>query len=163
MSRDSSRGWPRPIDSTLHGVTDYFVGAALMTAFPRLTGIEGTPAASQIRAAGAFHAAYSTLTDYPLGAVKLIPYKAHLAIDALGAVALAATPFATGQFRKGRNQWVPHLALAAFELTALLMSDPTGKGDYKADVEAVRRANTEDPHRKIREGGPAVKAGAAAS
>jgi hypothetical protein len=163
MSRSSSRGWPRPIDSTLHGVTDYSVGATLMTAFPRLAGIEGTPAAGQVRAAGAFHAAYSTLTNYPLGLVKLIPYRAHLAIDAAGALALAATPFVTGQFRKGRSQWVPHMALAAFELGSLVMSDPTGKGDFKADVESVRRENMEDPHRKIREGGPAVKAGTAAT
>ena len=36
---------PRPIDSTLHGATDYTVGSLLTTAFPRLTGIEGTRAA----------------------------------------------------------------------------------------------------------------------
>jgi hypothetical protein len=137
-------------------MTDYTVGATLMTLFPKLAGIEGTQAATQIRAAGAFHAGYSTLTDYPLGIAKVIPYKAHLALDAIGALALAATPFLTGQYKKGRSQWVPHAGLALFELGSLLMSDPTGKGDYKADVEAVRAANTEDPHRKIYEGGPAV-------
>jgi hypothetical protein len=161
MTENSSWGFPRPIDSTLHGATDYSVGATLMTVFPRLANIEGTPAARQIRAAGAIHAGYSTLTDYPLGVVKLIPYQAHLAIDAVGALALAATPFVTGQYRKGRDQWVPHVALCLFELGSLLMSDPTGKGDYKADVEAVRRSNTEDPHRKIYDGRPAVTPGVA--
>jgi hypothetical protein len=146
----------RPIDSTLHGMTDYQVGATLLTVFPKLAGIEGTQAATQIRASGALHLGYSLFTDYPLGAVRAIPYKAHLALDALGAVALAATPFITGQWKKGRGQWVPHAGLALFELGSLLMSDPTGKGDYKADVEAVRAANTEDPRRKIYEGGPAV-------
>src|SRR3954447_19717403 len=96
---------PRPIDSTLHGVTDYSVGTLLMTAFPKLAGIEGTRSAAQIRTAGAIHAGYSTVTDYPLGIVKAIPYKAHLAIDAIGALALAATPFVTGQWKKGRDQW----------------------------------------------------------
>jgi hypothetical protein len=153
----------RPIDSTLHGVTDYTVGAALTTVFPRLARIEGTQAARQIRAAGAIHAGYSTLTRYPLGIVKLIPYKAHLAMDAIGAVALAATPFLTGQFRRGRDQWVPHVALSLFELASLALSDPTGRGDYKADVEAVRRANLEDPARSIHEGGLAVTPGAAAA
>jgi hypothetical protein len=161
MTENSSKGFPRPIDSTLHGATDYSVGATLMTVFPRLANIEGTPAARQIRAVGAIHAAYSLLTDYPLGAVKLIPYKAHLAIDAVGALALAATPFVTGQYRKGRDQWVPHVALSLFELGSLLMSDPTGRGDYKADVEAVRRSNMEDPHRKIYDGKPAVTPGVA--
>ena len=149
---------PRPIDSTLHGATDYAVGTALVTGFPKLAGLEGTRSARQIRVAGAIHAAYSTVTDYPLGVIKVLPYKAHLAIDALGAIAVAATPFVTGQYRKGRSQWVPHVALCLFELSSLLLSDPTGRGDFHGDVEAVRKANTEDPKRKIYEGPAAVRA-----
>src|SRR3954447_16477799 len=149
--------FPRPIDSTLHGMTDYSVGTALMTAFPKLAGIEGTPAENQIRVAGAAHVAYSTVTRYPLGILKVLPYKAHLAIDALGAVAIGATPFVTGQWKKGLKQWVPHVGVAAFELMSLAMTDPTGNGDFHGDVDAVREANTEDPKRKIHEGGPAVR------
>jgi hypothetical protein len=156
MSHTRSKGLPRPIDSTLHGVTDYSAGTTLMTVFPRLTGIEGTESARQIRTAGAIHAGYSTLTDYPLGVVKVIPYEAHLTLDAIGAVALAATPFVTGQYRRGARHWVPHVALCLFELGSLLLTDPTGDGDHKADVEAVREANTEDPDRKIHGDGRAV-------
>ena len=105
----------------------------------------------------------TALTDYPLGVVKAIPYQAHLALDALGAVALAATPFVTGQFRKGRRHWVPHVGLALFEFSSLAISDPTGYGDYHGDVHAVRRANAEDPHRKIHNGTPAVRPAAAAT
>jgi hypothetical protein len=147
---------PQPIDSTLHGVTDYSVGAVLVSVFPRLAGISGTPAGRQIRAAGAVHAGYSALTDYPLGAAKVFPYKAHLAMDAAGAIALAVTPFVTGQWKKGASQWVPHLALAAIEFGTLALTDPTGKGAYTGNVEAVRAANTENPSRKIRDGQPAV-------
>jgi len=147
---------PRPIDSTLHGVTDYTAGTLLITAFPKLAGIEGTRSAGQIRRAGAIHAAYSTITDYPLGIVKLIPYKAHLAIDAIGALSLAATPFLTGQWKKGRDQWLPHVGLCLFELASLALSDPTQKGDFHGDVDTVRRANMEDPHQKIHNGGPAL-------
>jgi hypothetical protein len=155
--------FPRPIDSTLHGVTDYTVGAMLLTRFPKWAGIEGTRAARQIRTAGAIHAGYSTLTKYPLGIVKLIPFKAHLALDAIGALALAATPFVTGQYKKGTDQWAPHLALCGFELVSLAMTDPTGKGDFHGDVEAVREANMEDPHRKIYEGPSAVRPASAAA
>ena len=144
------------IDSTMHGMTDYQVGAVLMTVLPRLAGVEGTPAARQIRISGAAHAGYSLLTDYPLGVVKVIPYKAHLALDAIGALAIAATPFVTGQWKKGRKQWVPHVALCLFELGSLAMTDPSGRGAYHGDVDAVRKANTEDPRRRIYEGGPAV-------
>ena len=156
MTENSSRGWPRPIDATLHGVTDYSVGATLMTVFPNLVGISGTRAGAQIRVAGAVHAGYATITDYPLGIVKAIPYKVHLALDALGAVALAATPFLTGQYKKRPSQWLPHVGLCLFELGSLLLTDPTGRGDYKADVAAVREGNMEDPHRKVHDGQPAV-------
>jgi hypothetical protein len=148
---------PRPVDSTLHGVVDYTAGATLMTVMPKLAGVEGTRSARQIRTAGAIHATYSTMTDYPLGIVKLLPFRAHLALDAIGALALAATPFVTGQYKQGRRQWVPHVALCAFELMSLAMTDPTGKGDFHGDVDAVRQANREDPHRKIHEGPPAVR------
>jgi hypothetical protein len=132
-------------------------GAALTTVLPKLAGVEGTRSARQVRTAGAVHAGYSTMTNYPLGLVKAIPFKAHLALDAIGAVALAATPFVTGQYKQGRRQWVPHLALGAFELVSLAMTDPTGKGDFHGDVDAVRKANREDPQRKIHEGPPAVR------
>jgi hypothetical protein len=150
---------PRPIDSTLHGATDYTVGTTLLTVFPKLAGIEGSDSATQVRISGASHLAYSMVTKYPLGIVKLLPYKAHLALDAVGALAIAATPFITGQWKKGTKEWVPHVGIAAFELMSLAMSDPTGKGDFHGDVDAVREANTEDPKRKIYEGPVAVRAG----
>ena len=147
---------PRPVDAALHGVVDYTAGTFLLTAFPRLVGIEGTRSARQIRTSAAIHAGYSTITNYPLGVVKALPFQAHLALDAVGAVALAATPFVTGQWKKGSKQWLPHVGLALFELSSLLITDPTGRGDYHGDVTAVREANMEDPQRKIREGGRAI-------
>ncbi len=168
----------RPVDATLHGVTDYTMGTLLLTALPRLVGVAGTPAARQIRIAGAVHVGYSTLTDYPLGVVRLVPFKVHLALDALGALALGATPFVTGQAQRGgrlrrlarrdrgaargRRAWVPHVALAAFELASLAMTDPTGRGDFHGDVEAVRRANELDPGAAVR-GAPAVRPAAPAA
>jgi len=150
----------RPIDATLHGVVDYSAGALLLTAFPKLAGIAGTRSARQIRLAAAAHGGYSTITDYPLGLAKLLPYKAHLAIDALGAIALAATPFVTGQYKEGPKQWVPQVALCLFELSSLAITDPTGRGDYHGDVARVREANMEDPRRKV-SGPPAVTRAAA--
>jgi hypothetical protein len=40
---------PRPVDSTLHGVVDYGAGTFLLTAFPKLAGIERTRSARQVR------------------------------------------------------------------------------------------------------------------
>ena len=146
------------VDAPLHGVTDYTVGSLLLTVFPRLAGISGTRSARQVRISGGFHAAYSLLTAYPLGAVKLIPFKAPLALDALGALAIGATPFLTGQYKEGRRQWLPHVGLALFELQSLAQTDPTGRGSWHGDVEAVREANELDPHTEIYARGPAVTA-----
>jgi hypothetical protein len=129
---------------------------ALLSVVPRLAGIEGTRSARQVRTAGAVHAGYSALTAYPLGVAKLIPFKAHLALDALGALALGAAPFITGQHREGARQWAPQVGLCLFELASLAMTDPTGRGAFHGDVERVRAANSEDPHRKIHKGPPAV-------
>lgn len=149
------------VDSTLHGVVDYVVGSSLLTWAPKALGIEGTRSARQVRLSGAFHAGYSTLTDYPLGAAKVIPYKAHLGLDLLGAAVLAATPFMTGQWREGRRQWVPHVGLALFEVMSLLQSDPSGKGSRHGDTSATHAANDADPDAAIRGGGLAVTPGAA--
>jgi hypothetical protein len=155
--------FPRPIDATLHGVTDYTVGTFLMTAFPRLAGISGTRSARQIRTAGAIHAGYSTVTDYPLGIARLLPFRAHLGMDAVGALALAATPFVTGQWKRGTSQWVPHVALCLFELGSLAFTDPTGRGDFHGDIDRVRQANMEQPARKIHDGPLAVTPAATAA
>jgi hypothetical protein len=151
----------KPIDAALHGATDYTAGALLTTVFPRLAGIQGTPSARQVRLAGAIHAGYSTVTDYPLGVAKLLPYQAHLALDAIGALALAATPFVTGQFKRGTKYWAPHVGVALFELSSLALTDPSGRGDFHGDVEEIRRANMEDPRSKIHDGRPAVVPAAA--
>ena len=149
------------IDQHLHGATDYTVGATLMTVFPRLAQLSGTRAARQIRVAGAAHVGYSVFTDYRLGAVKVIPYKAHLALDAVGALALAAAPFVSGEFTRGRRHWAPQVGLCLFELASLALTDPSGLGASHGDPEAVRRANRLQPSAAIRSGGVAVKAGSA--
>jgi hypothetical protein len=48
-----------------------------------------------------------------------------------------------------------------FELGALALTDPTGRGSYHGDVDAVRAANTENPERKVHASEPAVRRAAA--
>ena len=54
---------------------------------------------------------------------------------------------------------MPHVALCAFELASLALTDPTGDGDFHGDIDAVRKSNMEDPHRKIHGGTLAVRPG----
>ena len=140
---------PRPVDATLHGVVDYTAGAFLMTAFPKVAGIEGTRSGQPDPAGRRDPRRLQHADRLPARVVaKALPFQAHLVRDAVGAVALAATPFVTGQFLKGRRHWIPHVALGLFELASLALTDPTGRGDFHGDVESVREANMEDPHGK---------------
>lgn len=43
--------FPRPVDQTLHGITDYTPATTLLTVFPRLANLEGTESARQVRPA----------------------------------------------------------------------------------------------------------------
>lgn len=110
----------RIIPTRLHGVLDYMTGGMLMAA-PELFGLKDVPAAALTpRLAGAGAAAYSLATDYELGAVRVLPMKAHLAMDAASGVALAASPWLLGYARAGRKYWLPHVAVGAFEILAAL-------------------------------------------
>jgi hypothetical protein len=81
----------KPISTRTHGILDYLMSAKLailpsMLGFsPRMTRALQTVAAGKL--------VYSMLTDNELGVARVIPMKAHLAMDAIGGIALAALPF----------------------------------------------------------------------
>jgi hypothetical protein len=90
----------RIMPTQIHEVLDYLTGSALLAA-PGLLGIKDEPrAALTLLLAGAGATAYSLLTDYELGLVRLLPMPAHLVLDAMGGALLASSPwlfgFATG-------------------------------------------------------------------
>ena len=81
----------KPISTQTHGVLDYLTAATLAT-LPGMLGLsERTTRALQIMAVGKL--CYSMFTDNELGVARAIPMKAHLAMDAVNGVALAALPF----------------------------------------------------------------------
>jgi hypothetical protein len=113
----------QPIGSLLHGALDYLTGTSLLAA-SRLPTLAGSFAGRALLAAGANHLAYSLVTDYELGVVRKLPYKAHLAMDAAGALGLVAA----GAMRKDPfDRYIP-IGVGVYELTAVLLSDPRGGG-----------------------------------
>jgi hypothetical protein len=81
----------KPISTQTHGVLDYLTAATLAT-LPGMLGMsERTTRALQMMAVGKL--CYSLFTDNELGVVRAIPMKAHLAMDAVNGIALAALPF----------------------------------------------------------------------
>ncbi len=115
----------QPIGSRLHGALDYLTGTMLIGA-SQLPVLRGRFAGRALAAAGAGHLAYSMATDYELGVVKWLPYKAHLALDGLGALALAAAPWLLAR-DDPLDRWVP-TAVGLYELSAVALSDPAGRG-----------------------------------
>lgn len=108
----------RVIPTSVHGVLDY-VASGVNLLVPSLLGLEDVPqAALAPRLVGAIGTAYSLLTDYELGAVKLLPMSTHLAIDAAKGAFLASSPWLFGFADKGTRYWLPHVALGTSDVLA---------------------------------------------
>ncbi len=82
------------ISPTLHGYLDYItvVLFAIAPAFFGLTGIAGILA----YALAVIHLTVTLLTDFPLGAVKLIPFTIHGWIERVVGPVLVLLPFGLG-------------------------------------------------------------------
>ena len=112
----------RGVSTKTHGVLDLVSAGALLAA-PRLLGLEGgSRAASVLRMAGGGAAVYSMLTDYEFGLVRLLPMRAHLALDAASGAFLASSPWLFGFAKNGPRYWAPHALMGAGEVLAALAS-----------------------------------------
>jgi len=110
------------IPTRVHGAVDYATNGALLAA-PELLRLKDVPASALTpRVAGAAATAYSALTDYELGAVKALPMRAHLALDAAGGALLAASPWLLGTRRHGVRHWLPHTLVGLGEIAVALTS-----------------------------------------
>ena len=106
----------RVIPTKAHGALDMATGPALIAA-PTLLKMNGnTGATIPPRVVGTAATVYALLTDYEFGLKRVLPMRAHLALDVLAGVALAATPFATRASKRGLRHWLPHAVIGANEV-----------------------------------------------
>jgi len=84
----------RLLPAWLHAVADYAVAATLIVAAVAVGG-SGKAVGTGVFV-GAVVLAVSMLTRYPLGVVKVLPFKLHSAGDYLAALLLVVAPFALG-------------------------------------------------------------------
>jgi len=106
----------RVIPTKVHGAVDMATGPVLIAA-PTLLRMNGNKGATiPPRAVGAAAIVNALLTDYEFGLKRLLPMRTHLALDAVGGITLAATPFITRASKKGIRHWLPHAALGANEV-----------------------------------------------
>jgi hypothetical protein len=116
------------ISTYTHGIMDYAMGGALLFA-PELFGFRKGGAASVVpRVMGLAMVKQALLTDYELGAMKVLPMKAHLAMDMVAGGLLAASPWLFGFSHRPRNEWMPHVVAGAAEVATALMTESESGG-----------------------------------
>lgn len=109
----------KPISRPAHGVIDYVMSATLV-ALPHV--IKMSPSASRLfTGVGMAHVTYSLLTRYEMGAVKKLPFKKHLALDAAWAIAFLAAGAAMASENKAVRATLA--GIGASELGAVLLTD----------------------------------------
>src|SRR4051794_18694035 len=127
----------RPISTKAHGILDYMT-AGLLATLPRALGWD-EKVTHLLDAAAAGTVAYSLMTRYELGAVKALPMKAHLTMDAVqGGALIGAAAFLEDVDPDVRATLA---ALGVFELGVTLLSQTqsgakTANGSESRDDES---------------------------
>ncbi len=110
----------RIIPTKIHGALDYLASGVNLV-FPRLLGLHDAPWAARVpRIDGAAGAGYSLITDYELGALKVLPLPAHLAFDAAKGAFKASSPWLFGFARPGTRYWLPHVVMGTADVLAAM-------------------------------------------
>ena len=109
----------RFIPTQVHGILDYLIGILLILA-PFVLGFAQGGAETWVPIIiGAGVILYSLFTDYELGAVRRIPMRTHLWLDAIGGIILAISPWL---FAFSAIVWVPHLVVGLLEIGTALFT-----------------------------------------
>lgn len=122
---------------TIHGVLDYVLALAFVVA-PGLVGFSDN-AASLSMLIGIVYLGASLLTRYPLGAIKMIPFPVHGAIEAIMAASWIAMPWVLGFAgdAAARNFFVA-AGIGLLAVVALTDYRATGAHQYAGDERRQR-------------------------
>jgi hypothetical protein len=113
----------QPITRKQHGIADYTYVPSVLSA-PNLAHFaDDTTPARLSRAFGATSLVNTLFTRAEWGLVKVMPFKAHLAVDAVSGVAALAAPWLFG-FAKDRRARNAFLAMGITTLVVTLLSRP---------------------------------------
>src|SRR5687768_13612725 len=105
------------ISTRAHGVLDYLVGALLIAAPFILNFADNTAAMWVPIILGAGTILYSLMTDYELGAMRVLSMPTHLMIDMLSGIFLAASPWIFGF---DDRVYLPHLIVGLMEMVVVI-------------------------------------------
>jgi hypothetical protein len=120
------------ISTRLHGMIDYGV-ALLLGGLARSRALP-PPVRRVVGTASVYHTSYAMLTDYEGGLLPRLTMRQHLALDALGGIALCAAGVAMRRQPGGARALLVGAGLAELAVVALTSTEP-GKGTASADGE----------------------------
>jgi hypothetical protein len=119
----------RVIPTSIHGVIDYVVGAALLVV-PYLLGFaDGTAAQWVPQIVGILIIGQSLITQYELSIAKIIPMSTHLMLDMGAGALLAVSPWLFGF---ADQVYLPHLIVGLAEIGIALVSDNRSRRSARA-------------------------------
>lgn len=111
------------ISRQTHSVIDYTY-AALVSSSPETVGFRDEETATALcRTLGGGVALSSLMTRYELGLLRVIPFKAHLALDVAAGLFTVAAPWLFG-FSRNRTARNTFVAAGAFSVLAGLTTEP---------------------------------------
>jgi len=97
------------------------MASGINLAFPRLLGLRDAPWAALVpRINGVAGAYYSLITDYELGALKVLPMPAHLAFDAAKGAFMSSSRWFFGFAKNGPRYWLPHVLMGTADVLAAI-------------------------------------------
>jgi hypothetical protein len=109
----------RFIPTKIHGVMDYMTVLALL-ALPRMLDFS-EQATTLLTVVAIMALVYTLLTRFELGALRVLPVKAHLALDFLSGLLLVAAPFLIVPEENSTARTVM-IVIGVFEIGAALMT-----------------------------------------
>jgi hypothetical protein len=123
----------KKLSTRAHAILDYVVGGAMMT-LPRMMG--WSPRVTRhFTAAGGGTMVYSLMTKYELGALRVLPMKAHLAMDAVSGAALIGSDLMLED--KDRAARAALIGAGVFEIVVAVMTKTTSPVEAAERVDAV--------------------------
>lgn len=120
------------VSRRIHATLDYAV-SSLIAALPLALNLpEDGPVAQALKRHASISGTVSALTDYERGMVRLVPYRVHLALDALAiGVLILGGLEPSGNDR--RHRWIPFVLAGAIAAIVLLSlpgaNEPAGDGE----------------------------------
>jgi hypothetical protein len=118
------------IKSKTHGYLDYIVGVLLIASPWIFDFYRSGPESWVPIILGASAIVYSLITDYELGAARILPYRAHLALDIISGIVLAASPWLFGF---AEQVYVPHLVFGLLEIGVATFSSSRTSIETRAE------------------------------